>query len=185
VGAEVGAEIETPVETIDRDATRDRFADFEREVLQDNIALCDTKAGLLLAFSGAMVIFCIDAFARAHAAANGGAPIGIVIQAAIGLAAAGFLASAQFSLTTVLPRMIRGGSDHIFWESPVFKLPLERYLAEMEGVSPAIERRDMLRHLHLQAQICRSKFRHFLIAMRLAQIAFAALVLGEVLRVAG
>jgi hypothetical protein len=180
------AATEDRLSSVERDLLRDRFADFERAVLQDNIALCDTKAGLLLAFTGAMVIFCIDAFVTAHAAP--GAHQQFVAETMRGLfavAAIGFLASAQFSLTTVLPRMVRGSADHVFWESPVFKLPVERYVAEMASLDPAVERDDKLRHLHLQAGICRRKFGHFSTAMRLAQLAFVALVIGEVLRVVG
>jgi hypothetical protein len=171
---------------VERDVLRDRFADFERAVLQDNIALCDTKAGLLLAFTGAMVIFCIDAFVTVHAAPGAYQRfVGPAMRGLFVIATIGFLASAQFSLTTVLPRMVRGAGDHVFWESPVFKLPVERYVAEMEILDPAVERHDKLRHLHLQAGICRRKFGHFATAMRLAQLAFVALVIGEVLRVAG
>jgi hypothetical protein len=55
------SDIETFTQT-ERDMLRDRFADFERSVLQDNIILCDGKSGVLLAFDGAMVIFCVDTF---------------------------------------------------------------------------------------------------------------------------
>ena len=47
---------------LERELLHDRFADFERSVLQENIVLCDSKSGVLLAFGGAMVIFCVDAF---------------------------------------------------------------------------------------------------------------------------
>ena len=171
---------------IERDILHDRFADFERGVLQDNIALCDTKAGLLLAFTGAMVIFCLDAFVTVRVAPG---PYEKVVEPAVRtlliLGAAGFLASAQFSLTTVLPRIVRGGDDHVFWESPVFRLPVERYLAAMRSLDPVVEHTDKLRHLHLLAGICRRKFGHFQTAIRLAQVAFVALVVGELLRVVG
>ncbi|HZC17640.1 MAG TPA: Pycsar system effector family protein [Caulobacteraceae bacterium] len=160
-----------------------RFADFERGVLQDNIALCDTKAGLLLAFTGAMVIVCIDTIVNVrptHGAFGG--LLGPLTKIVLLLAAGGFLVSSQFSLTTVLPRIVRGREDHIFWESPVFRLPVEDYVAALNALDPAIERAEQLRHLHLLAGICRSKFQHFRAALRLGQIAFLALVAGELLR---
>jgi hypothetical protein len=159
-----------------------RFADFERGVLQDNIALCDTKAGLLLAFTGAMVIVCIDTLVgvpggNAHTTWLGPA-IKIVLLAAM----VGFLASSQFSLTTVLPRIIRGSDDHIFWESAVFKGPVEAFVDALNNLDPAVERAEQLRHLHLLGGICRSKYAHFRTALRLGQIAFLALVAGELMR---
>ncbi|WP_242136905.1 hypothetical protein [Sphingomonas sp. TREG-RG-20F-R18-01] len=44
------------LDAFEADFMRERFADFERSVLQDNIILCDTKCGVLLAFTGTMVI---------------------------------------------------------------------------------------------------------------------------------
>ncbi len=168
---------------IERELIHERFADFERGVLQDNIVLCDAKAGVLLAFDGAMVIFCIDAFVNGRA----GHP-GLVLMAINGLfllAAAAFLISCHFSQTTVLPRIRRGREDHIFWEAPVFHLPLERYIETMEKLDAESERRDKLAHLHMLAGICRNKFSHFQIAIRSAQLAFGLLVLAELARLIG
>ncbi len=155
--------------------------DFERGVLQDNIILCDAKSGVLLAFSGAMVIFCIDAFIDAHRAA--GRSISLT-EALLALAGLAFLVSCHFSLTTVVPRLVRGRDDHIFWESSVFKLAPEAYVAAMEALDPEAERRDMLRHLHMLAGICRSKFWHFGRAIRIAQLGFVLLVIAELGRLA-
>ncbi len=41
------------LDAFEADFMRERFADFERSVLQDNIIPCDTKCGVLLAFTGA------------------------------------------------------------------------------------------------------------------------------------
>ena len=165
---------------IERELIHERFADFERAVLQDNIILCDAKSGVLLAFDGAMVIFCVDAFVGGHAPQQGAlhaAANGLFL-----LAAAAFLVSCHFSLTTVLPRLRRGRDDHIFWEAPTFDLPIDRYIETMEKLDLETERRDKLSHLHMLAGICRTKFNHFQIAIRSAQAAFALLVLAELAR---
>jgi len=168
---------------IERELIHERFADFERGVLQDNIILCDAKSGVLLAFDGAMVIFGIDAFVGGrishenlvHLAANG----------LFLLSAAAFLVSCHFSLTTVLPRLRRGHEDHIFWEASIFQLPVDRYVEVMENLDVEQERRDKLSHLHMLAGICRTKFAHFQIAIRSGQIAFGLLVLAELARLIG
>lgn len=168
---------------LERELLHERFADFERAVLQDNIVLCDAKSGILLAFSGAMIVFCVDTFVtlqRAHAA--------LPHQLALGLfplAALAFLVACHFSLTTVAPRLRRAHvkSDHIFWEAPVFRLSEQAYIAEMEKLDVESEWYDKLRHLHMLAGICRTKFGHFRIAVRCGQIGFVTLVLAEFGRV--
>lgn len=160
-------------------APLDGFMDFERGVLQDNISLCDAKSGVLLAFSGGMVIFCVDAFVTAHQAASHSIS---VTEALVALAGVTFLVSCHFTLTTVAPRLVRGRDDRIFWESSVFKLSPEGYVAAMEALDPQAHQRDMLHHLHTLAGICRSKFRHFTWAIRISQIGFVLLVIGELAR---
>ena len=166
---------------IERELLHERFADFERAVLQENILLCDSKSGILLAFSGAMVVFCIDAFVGGRAAAAG--ELHQAANALFLLAAAGFLVCCHFSLTTVLPRLHRGHDDHIFWEAPVFDLPIETYVEKMQALDVVTERRDKLAHLHMLARICRTKFSHFQWAMRSGQAGFCVLVLAELARI--
>ena len=165
---------------IERELLHERFADFERAVLQDNIILCDAKSGVLLAFSSAMVVFCIDAFVGGRAGAGW---LHHAANALFLLAAAGFLVGCHFSLTTVLPRIHRGADDHIFWEAPVFQLPVEAYVDRMAALDLAVERRDKLGHLHMLAGICRKKFAHFQLAIRFGQAAFVVLVLAELARI--
>src|SRR5215469_3551656 len=115
---------------IERELIHERFADFERGVLQDNIILCDAKSGVLLAFDAAMVIYCLDAFVT-----GGGphqSPLHMGANGLFLVAAAVFLGSCHFCLTTVIPRLRRGREDHIFWEAPVFSLPVERYVETMD-----------------------------------------------------
>ena len=168
---------------IEHELLRDSFIEFERGVLQDNVFLCDAKAGLLLTFTGAMVIFCLDAVLRFGDGAVGApAWVGPTVKVVLVAAGAGFLVSSHFSLTTVMPRIVRGRADHIFWESPVFNLSADDYVAEMRTLDPHVERDDKLRHLHLLAGICRGKYRHFQTAMRFGRWAFLVLVAGEALR---
>jgi hypothetical protein len=162
---------------------RERFADFERSVLQDNIILCDGKSGVLLAFDGAMVIFCVDAFVdlqRRIGAFASWRELPVVLFVLSGVA---FLVSCHFALTTVVPRLRRGKIDHIFWEAPVFNLSEDRYVEEMRRLDVSTGWNDKLRHLHLLAGICKKKFSHFLAAIRLAQIGFVLLVAADLGRI--
>jgi len=166
---------------LEHELLHERFADFERAVLQDNIVLCDAKSGVLLAFGGAMVIFCIDAFVNGRAA--GGGALHQAANALFLISAAGFLISCHFSLTTVLPRLRRGREDHIFWEAPVFDLSVDDYVVKMEGLDAVMERHDKLGHLHMLAGICRTKFSHFQLSIRFGQAGFLVLVLAELARI--
>jgi len=168
----------------ERELIRDRFADFERGVLQDNIILCDAKSGILLAFAGGMVIFCTDAFVQAVGARPTGA-IALAAAAVLAVAGVAFVGACHFALMTVIPRIRRGVKDHVFWESPIFLLPVDDYVSRMQTLDLASERHDKLRHLHMLAGICREKFKHFLRAIRFAQIGFVALVAAELARLAG
>ena len=168
--------------TIDRDLLQERFVEFERAVLQENIVLCDHKSGVLLAFTGAMVVYCVSEL--------GGHPLGslrgavsMVAPAALALSALAFLISSSFSLSTGMPRIVRGVTeDHIFWEAPAFKLPVEEYVAVMMGLDSRREHHEKLRHLHTLAAICRSKFANLRHAMTFAIVGFAVLVVGELIK---
>jgi hypothetical protein len=161
---------------IERELLHERFADFERGVLQDNIILCDAKSGVVLAFAGAMVVFCVDAFVGGH---------GHHFAKALFMVSAGaFLISCHFSLATVVPRLKRELHDHIFWEAPAYRLPVEGYVQQMLAIDVHLEHREKLRHLHMLAGICRSKFKHFHWAIRFGQAGFIVLILAELARIA-
>ena len=106
------AEIETPapkatptadaavlaeLATIERDLLQERFVDFERAVLQENIVLCDHKSGVLLAFTGAMVVYCVSELGGHPLAGLHGA-IRLLVPGALLISALGFLVSSSFSL---------------------------------------------------------------------------------------
>jgi hypothetical protein len=175
---------EEQLTSIEEDLLSDAFLDFERSVLQDNIVLFDTKSAAVLAFSGVMVLYCIDSIATFHVA---GGPYDWIIRPLIRVllvvAAAGFLLSAMFALSTVRPRVVRGVEDHVFWDSAIFRLPVADYLKAMKALDPDAARDDKLRHLHLLAGICRSKIRQFRRSLYVAEGAFLALVAAELARV--
>ncbi len=178
--------VEDQLESIEDDLLSDTFVDFERSVLQDNIALFDTKAAAVLAFSGVMVLYSIDSIATFHAAAGPHAGlVTAVVRALFGVSAAGFLLSAVFSLSTVRPRVAKGAEGHVFWDAAVYRLPIAGYLKAMKGLDPAQAREEKLRHLHLLAGICRNKVRDFRTSLYVAEGAFMALVAAELARLAG
>jgi hypothetical protein len=157
---------------------RDQFAEFERAVLQDNIILCDQKSGILLAFAAALILVCLDGFNAPelkHAGLLAKGSRGLLVVSALS-----FLVCCYFALSTVIPRIRKGPDDHIFWESPVFKLPVEQYVERFRNMDVVLERDNRLRYLHTMASICRTKFRHFALALRFGQLGFVALVLAEI-----
>jgi hypothetical protein len=156
------------------------FADFERAVLQDNIILCDAKSGILLTFTGAVVIFCLNSVNlvpephRIAAWASLAETLGYIG------AATSCLISCAFSFATIKPRIRREtADDHIFWESPAFKLPVEKYVARMHALDVRSAHDEKLRHLHALAGICRNKYAHLGHAMNFALVGFVLLVVAE------
>jgi hypothetical protein len=163
--------------TYEAELLHERFADFERAVLQDNIVLCDTKSGVLLAFTGAMVIFCLD---QVGEPAKVSRLLGDAATWAFFLASAALLVSCGFCLATVIPRMRRDvGEDHIFWESAPFRRPVEEYVAVMRELDVHVERDEKLRHLHTLAAVCRAKFANLRHAMNFAIVGFVILLVAE------
>jgi hypothetical protein len=169
---------EAPKDDQKHEEMRDRFADFERGVLQDNIILCDQKAGILLAFAAAMILVSLEGFSSPEVRKF--AAMALVARGAFVVSALAFLASSSLALATVVPRIRKGPDDHIFWESPVFKLPVDQYVASFRDMDVERERENRLRYLHTMAAICRSKYRHFAAALRLGQLGFIALVAAEI-----
>ena len=158
---------------------RSAFAEFERAVLQDNIMLCDQKSGILLAFAAAMILVSLQGFATREAHKPDGV-VSILILGGFLFAAVAFLATCYFALATVTPRIRKGPDDHIFWESRIFLLPVEQYVARFREMDTDTERENQLRYLHTMARICRTKFHQFAFAMRFGLLGFIALVLAYV-----
>lgn len=162
----------------------ERFADFERAVLQDNIILCDAKLGILLAFSGAMVVYCIDMAGRAGALRPAASWTAMAEPWAFAVAAVGFFVTCAFALAAITPRVRphQANDDYIFWGARAYRQPLAAFLDEMHGLDVELEHDNKLRHLHVLASVCRDKFIHLRQAMNAAAAAFAILVLAELAR---
>lgn len=162
----------------------ERFADFERAVLQDNIILCDAKMGILVAFAGAMVIYCIDRVGRAGALRGGTSWIPTAEAWGYAAAAVGFFFTCAFALAAIAPRVRphQANDDYVFWAARVFRQPLAPFLEEMKGLDVHVEHENKLRHLHILASVCRDKFAHLRLAMHAAAAAFMLLVLVELAR---
>jgi hypothetical protein len=165
----------------------ERFADFERAVLQDNIILCDAKLGILLAFAGAMVVYCLETSTHAGASPRVAPWIGQAEIWAFVAAAVSFFVTCAFCLTAIAPRIHRRREhdDYIFWEARAFRQPLPEFLKEMHGLDVEVEHDNKLRHLHVLAGVCRAKFSHLRHAMNAAAVGFAILVLAELARAFG
>ena len=154
-------------------------------MLQDNIILCDTKSGVLLAFTGAMVIFCLESVAASPSVHHLAPWATLASVVGFFIAAIGFLISGTFSLSTVMPRIHRRApADHIFWEAPSFRLSVEDYIGHMHALDVHVEHDEKLRHLHTLAMICRAKFAHLRHAMNFAILGFVLIVVAELAKAA-
>lgn len=162
----------------------ERFADFERGVLQDNIILCDAKMGILVAFAGAMVIYCIDMAGRSGALRGASSWFAVAEAWGFAVAAVGFFITCAFALAAIAPRIrpLQADDDYIFWGARVFRRPLPAFLEEMHALDVELEHDNKLRHLHVLAGVCRDKFAHLRQAMNAAAAAFVVLVLAELAR---
>ena len=174
-----------PLGVSDQEHYLERFVDFERGVLHDNIVLCDLKCGVLLAFTSAMAIYALNAMAEPFAGHRFGAWMGTACLLAFFASAAGFLISCSFSLATVMPRILHDqAQDHIFWESPAFTGSADAYLDAMNSLDMHEGRTEKLRHLHTLARICRAKFTNMARAMNFAIVGFVVLVVAELAKAA-
>lgn len=162
----------------------ERFADFERGVLQDNIILCDAKMGILVAFAGAMVIYCIDMAGRTGALRGGSSWTSTAEAWGYAAASVGFFITCAFALAAIAPRVRphQDNDDYVFWGARVFRQPLGPFLKEMHALDVEAEHENKLRHLHILASVCRDKFAHLRLAMHAAAGAFIVLVLVELAR---
>jgi hypothetical protein len=164
----------------------ERFADFERGVLHDNIVLCDIKCGVLLAFTSAMAIYALNAMAEPFVAHRFGAWMASLSVLAFFVSAMGFLVSCSFSLATVMPRILRDqAEDHIFWGSSAFQRSSDDFLDAMNNLDLHEGRYEKLRHLHTLAGICRAKFANLAQAMNFAIAGFVVLVVAELVKAVG
>jgi hypothetical protein len=159
------------------------YVTFEREVLHDNIALCDQKSGFLLALAAGLVVFCLQSLPIPHnVAVSLGRPVLILAYILNIVAVAGFAVSAYLSLHVIAPRFRGTSDDHIFWRSGIFALPQAQFLSHLGEVGEERLIKDMAAHLHVLARICSQKYRYFAWALYVGEFAFVAIVLAEAVR---
>lgn len=156
----------------------DRFAEFTRGALQDNIILCDQKSGILLAFGSAVILFCVQALGDVSSKADWIERIRSVL---LMVSAIGFAAACYFALMSVAPRIRKTPDDNIFWGSRVYDASAEDYIARYHDADPDQEMTDKLRHLHTLAGICRDKYAAFRHSLRLSLISFVPLIAAELI----
>jgi len=159
----------------------DSFADFERGILQDNIALCDGKSGILLAFASAAVLFCAQSLVRPGP--TDPKTLFWTINALVLLSGSGFLASSYYALLTVKPRFVVSSDDKLYWGSSIFLQSADAYVAAMRASDPHGDSEEKLRHLHALASVCRSKYRGMARSLTLSQWSFLPLLGAQLLRV--
>ena len=160
------------------------YVAFEREVLHDNIALCDQKSGVLLALSAVLVIFALQSLPvpkQVEDALGSGWLLLVLSLSWLGIG--GFTLAAYLSLHVIVPRFVARNDDHIFWGADLFKLEPPKFLARIRHSTESTLGQDMALHLHSLAQICSEKYLYFGWALYVGQLSFVAIVLAEVLRV--
>lgn len=160
------------------------YVSFEREVLHDNISLCDQKSGLLMAISSVLVVFCLQSLPIPKAVEHAlGSPLLWTMDMLYAIGILGFTVAAYLGLRVVAPRVRGHTDDHIFWMSRLFDLPEKEFLARIHAAGDWELERDMALHLKTLAIICRSKYRLFGWAQYVAEFSFAAVVIAEGIRV--
>ena len=175
--------LRTLIEEEVRAAIPEAYVTFEREVLHDNIALCDQKSGFLLALAAGLVVFCLQSLPIPHAvAASLGRTLLILVYVLNIVAVAGFAVSAYLSLHVIAPRFRGTSDDHIFWRSGIFALPQAQFLSRLSDAGQERLVRDMAAHLHVLARVCLEKYRYFGWALYVGEFAFVAIVLAEAVR---
>jgi Family of unknown function (DUF5706) len=143
-------------------ATMSEYLVVERHVLQDNIILCDTKCGILLAFSALIIEWCLDKVLTLSGYNVAGLPlvfarIEMVLYA---FAVLSLFVTIGFTWRVIRPRL-RTTDDHIFWGAKFFNQSEEAFMQTIQNVKGEVLGKDMLRHLHVLAGICRDKFQNF------------------------
>lgn len=160
------------------------YVNFEREVLHDNIELCDQKSGLLMAISSVLVIFCLQSLPIPERVEHSlSSPLLWTMDVLYAVGILGFTVSAYLGLRVVAPRVRGHTNDHIYWMSRLFELPEKEFLTRIHEAGDWELERDMALHLKTLAAICRSKYRVFNWAQYVAEFSFAAVVIAEAIRV--
>ncbi len=154
-----------------------------RNSIHDDVALVDQKTGILIAFSGFAIPFCIDHVQGVAAASSLLLPraASIIAQTLFWLAAFLFGVSIYIALRVVRPRVLKSGGTSLFWKSAIYDLSPTEFVQRIDSMPIEDLERDTLLDLRSIAIICRTKFDHFRRSLRFAEIAFVVAVAAEVL----
>lgn len=151
--------------------------------IHDDVALVDQKTGILIAFSGAAIGFCLDHVRAGAIAGSGILPHAAAIIAQIMFWTATFFfgVSIYIALRVVRPRVLASGGSSLFWKSPLYDLAPKDFVKRIDSMPVTELEQDMLLDLRSIAIICRTKFDHFRRALRFGEIAFVLAVMAEIL----
>lgn len=144
------------------------YLSFERHVLQDNIVLCDTKSGILLGAGAVVIVWCLDQLEKVT---------GAIQQMLYSLAIIAIMFTMYFAWNVIKPR-IRRCDDHVFWESKLFQGSESEFTARIQSTESALFATDMIRHLHILADVCCRKFANLQRAAIAAKAAFLFVILA-------
>jgi hypothetical protein len=160
-----------------------------RESFESAIALLDAKAGILLAFAGAVFIYTIDTIGRVADSHHATHPrVFTLTLLFLGLAAAGLMTTMVLSWTVIKPR-IKTATSRFFWKSGFFDGTPEDFGARLRGSTPEELEEDAIIDAHNLASICRAKNQRFGRAAKSGEVALvlfvAGLLLWQVLKARG
>lgn len=160
------------------------YITFEREVLHDNIALCDQKAGVLLALSAVLVVFCLQSLpVPKNLQSSLGPALSQYMNVSYAIAIVGFAVVAFLSLQVVAPRFLGSRSDHIFWKSHIFDLPVDQFVSQLGAIDSTDLQKEMVTHLRLLGRVCSRKYAYLGWSLFFGELSFISAVLAEAFRV--
>jgi hypothetical protein len=144
------------------DAAQERALDFVHASALQHVVLADRKAGILVTFLSAALVFL---FTRTPALVWPLAPTAALWLVTVAL----LVAASALAFLVVLPRVRRGGPPGVlFWGTVAEHARPADYLASVCAKSPEALARGKAAHVHQLAQICARKFRLLRAALILA-----------------
>jgi hypothetical protein len=157
--------------------THNEYVSLERQVLQDNIILCDTKCGILLGFSAIVLLWCVDKVPTLSDKMR--VAIFPTLAEAIfyTFAILALLVTIAFTWKVIRPR-IRQSDDYIYWGSKVFERSEADFSIGIQEADQEVLASDMIRHLHILARVCRDKFANFRRAVIAAELSAVFVLLA-------
>jgi hypothetical protein len=160
-----------------------------RESFEGAIALMDAKAGILLAFAGAVFIFTADTLGKVLDSHHAAHPrVFVLTLAFLGVGAVALLATMVLCWMVIKPRT-KTARNRFFWKSEFFDGSAQDFGARVRASSANDFESDAIIDAHNLASICRAKNERFSLAARFGEVAIllflAGLLLWQVLKVRG